>query len=214
MSNYDDRPVDIENPPTDLDGAYTPLIATPERTPKPEEEVQLDGIPAVQKAGYGNWTWAEQRCARRSGLTVSEASAIQVAYRAYQKDGNMQELYEYVMQQFNAFKAELQLKRGNILGIRGRPYESLLSAVASVENVLAISTSSHLIGSTAWAVRSWILTWTSRNQRETLQERMRTMETMVKLVELFSPNIDKSAEQEMLRQDAEVQISASDRLRA
>jgi hypothetical protein len=96
MLNDDNRPVDLENPPTDLEDVNAPLILEPDRTQETEEEIQLDGIPSVQKPGYGNWIWAEKQCARRSGLTVSEAMAIQAAYRVYQKDGDMKEFYDHV----------------------------------------------------------------------------------------------------------------------
>ena len=52
--------------------------------PTPEQRSRIGELPSVHKPGYGNWIWAEQQCARRSGFTVAEAKLVQDAQALYQ----------------------------------------------------------------------------------------------------------------------------------
>jgi hypothetical protein len=204
MSNYDDRPVDIENPPADLEGAS--LITKPDRTPQTEEEVRLDGIPSVRKPGYGNWIWAEKRCARRSGLTVGEAMAIQAAYRVYQKGGDIREFYDYVVEFTQGYNVQPTGMRSH------RWFRTLLDKARGWLAVMDVMIQFNPRASIAWADLELLLKIIlfSRNHREILQERMHTMETLQKLSKLFDLDEDgQSAPQEISRQDQETQNHAS-----
>lgn len=53
-----------------------------------EHRSRIGELPSVHKPGYGNWMWAEQHCARRSGITVAEAKLVQDAQVLYQ-DGSV-----------------------------------------------------------------------------------------------------------------------------
>ncbi|ERF71211.1 hypothetical protein EPUS_07894 [Endocarpon pusillum Z07020] len=205
MSNDDDHPVDIENPPTDLEGVNAPLITKPDQTPKTEEEVWLDGIPSVQKPGYGNWIWAEKQCARRSGLTVGEAMAIQAAYRVYQTDGDIQEFQHYVLEFAAATLGSIAEPTG--MG-SSRWLKPLLDIARGPLSVMDVVIQSSPTVSPVWASFAIFLTTfsTSQNHREFVQERMHTLETLTKLLKLFVPDKDgQSAPQEMSRQDQETQ---------
>ncbi|OCL13131.1 hypothetical protein AOQ84DRAFT_436524 [Glonium stellatum] len=60
------------------------------------EIVELEGIPTINAPGYGNWIWAEQRCARRSGLTRQEADVVHELFRMYKDGRNLQEFSVYL----------------------------------------------------------------------------------------------------------------------
>ena len=201
MSNYDNCQVDIENPPTDLDGLDAPLIPKPERKEK-EEDVCLDGIPSVQKPGYGNWIWAEKWCARRSGLTREEAMAIQAAYRVYEKDGDIREFYEYVVEYFRKSTTESMGMKSYIWSKR------LLDFVQAYSSIMEVLPPVSSAASVAWAVADSL--FTAMIRRGALQERVRTVDTLQKLLQLFvTDQDDQSVPHERESQGQETRDHAS-----
>ncbi|KAI9662376.1 MAG: hypothetical protein M1821_008543 [Bathelium mastoideum] len=202
MSNDDGRPVDLENPPADLEDVNAPVITELDQmSGTGEEEVLFDGIPTVQKPGYGNWIWAEKRCARRSGLTVGEATAIQAAYRVYQKDGDIEEFVAYIREFLNTTMTSFETSTR--IGRTRRLLRIWLNRVLPWFDMLSLLSPFSLTSWTFRAVCKFVLEFiaTSRDQRETEQERLHTLEILRKLVELFKDS--QSALQEMESQDQE-----------
>ncbi|KAL4875980.1 hypothetical protein BJY04DRAFT_200672 [Aspergillus karnatakaensis] len=64
----------------------------------PSSAVELDGIPAVRAAGYGNWTWAEQRCCRRNGLTREQVEMVHKLSQIYKDGGDIIEFYTFLLE--------------------------------------------------------------------------------------------------------------------
>ncbi|KAI9687345.1 MAG: hypothetical protein M1822_002388 [Bathelium mastoideum] len=228
MSNDDGRPVDLENPPADLEDVNAPVITELDQmSGTGEEEVLFDGIPTVQKPGYGNWIWVEKRCARRSGLTVGEATTIQPAYRVYQKDGDVEEFFVYVRKFFEGTLTSWKTVH-EISETESTSWKTIYEAVETVVREsserwtcmgrvrrwfrmglgqalpsLWLDAKSLLVG---LSLSSWA-TWgfaTSREHRETELERIHTLNILVKLLMLLMANTDgRSSPQAMKSQHPE-----------
>ena len=184
MSSHEERAVDVESPPDDLHEANVPLIGQTNQS-SDNDDVHLDGLPSIQKPGYGNWMWAEKQCARRSGLTVGEATAIQQAFGVYQGTNDPEEFFAYVRamiaQEMPGLIKDLSTpKSRGRLGAAFHGYMGFVERLKALTDIVVQFNPHHV--SVLWGIVSL---WMSRYYRERMQERQRTMEVLSKLVELF-----------------------------